>query len=461
MTGAAKVKIKDIRLFERDTVLRMPFRFGAVTLRSAPQMFVKLEIEDAQGHRSTGYSAEILAPKWFDKNPDLSNEDNFEQLRESVRKACAAYLESSLKTPFLLFADNYTAQLDVPIDQQLVASFGPALLDRAVVDALCRLECISFYTAIKKNRVGISQHDIAEELDNAGITHFLTELSPSNRIAARHTVGLLDPLEENPDPVEDGLPETLAQVAETYGNQYYKLKISGDVEADIDRLCRIVGILNHHRPDYLVSLDGNEQFTDMGSFLAFYQELRNKPELAQFLQRILFIEQPVARSAALSSEMTAFAQLPPVIIDESDCSLDSFPQAMALGYRGVSSKSCKGFYKSLINLYRCKKAGSGFFLSGEDLTMQAGIAVQQDLALVNLLGLRHVERNGHHYVKGLASVELNEQKEFMGLHPDLYRDSEGVVRLDIVDGLLNISSLDCPGFASLALPDTTTMRSVQ
>ncbi len=38
----------------------------------------------------------------------------------------------------------------------------------------------------------------------------------------------------------------------------------------------------------------------------------------------------------------------------------------------------------------------GLFLSGEDLTCQAGLAVQQDLALVSLLGLSHVERNGHH-----------------------------------------------------------------
>jgi hypothetical protein len=41
-------------------------------------------------------------------------------------------------------------------------------------------------------------------------------------------------------------------------------------------------------------------------------------------------------------------------------------------------------------------------MSAEDLTTQAGLAVQQDLALVNLIGLTHVERNGHHYVNGFA-----------------------------------------------------------
>ena len=36
------------------------------------------------------------------------------------------------------------------------------------------------------------------------------------------------------------------------------------------------------------------------------------------------------------------------------------------------------------------------------ITTQAGLAVQQDLALVNPLGLTDVERNGHHYVNGMA-----------------------------------------------------------
>ena len=45
----------------------------------------------------------------------------------------------------------------------------------------------------------------------------------------------------------------------------------------------------------------------------------------------------------------------PLIIDESDATLDAFPRARALGYAGVSSKSCKGFYKSLLNAARCAR----------------------------------------------------------------------------------------------------------
>ena len=73
----------------------------------------------------------------------------------------------------------------------------------------------------------------------------------------------------------------------------------------------------------------------------------------------------------------------PLLIDESDATLDAFPAARALGYSGVSSKTCKGLYKSIINAARCAAwnadaASPRFFLSAEDLTTQAGVAVQQE-----------------------------------------------------------------------------------
>jgi hypothetical protein len=148
----------------------------------------------------------------------------------------------------------------------------------------------------------------------------------------------------------------------------------------------------------------------------------------------------------------------PVIIDESDDSLDAFPRAKALGYRGVSSKTCKGIYKSLTNAARCAQWGSDYFMTGEDLTIQAGLALQQDLALVSLLGLAHVERNGHHYVNGMAGVPEREQEAFRSNHADLYERSHGAVRLKIAEGKITMRSLDCPGYASRAVPDWTAMK---
>ncbi len=84
--------------------------------------------------------------------------------------------------------------------------------------------------------------------------------------------------------------------------------------------------------------------------------------------------------------------------------------------------------------------------------------MQQDLALVSALGLTHVERNGHHYVNGMADLPAPEQDAFLEAHPDLYRRSQGAVRLHIQGGDLAIGSLAKPGFASAAEPDWGAMR---
>ena len=137
-------------------------------------------------------------------------------------------------------------------------------------------------------------------------------------------------------------------------------------------------------------------------------------------------------------------------------------QARARGYAGVSSKTCKGFYKSILNAARCmawnQAEGSvRYFMSAEDLTTQAGLSVQQDLALVNLLGITHVERNGHHYVNGMAAQSQAEQLAFLAAHPDVYEQSQGAVRLSIRDGRIALGSLAAPGFASAAMPDFNAM----
>ncbi|HEX6156929.1 MAG TPA: mandelate racemase, partial [Burkholderiales bacterium] len=234
-------------LFERPVRLRMPFRFGVVTMTEAPQAFVRARIA-VQGKESDGVAAELLAPKWFDKNPALSNEDNFEQLRNSMRQARAAYLAGGENTAFGHSRPTVG----------LVENFGPALLDRALLDALCRGLGVSFYQAVRTNLPMVSVPGLNMNL-------FLAGLSPANQIAARHTVGLVDPITalDNKSPVRDGLPETLEEVIARYGHRWFKLKVGGNLKADIERLSAIASVLDHLPQPYHASLDGNEQYRDV------------------------------------------------------------------------------------------------------------------------------------------------------------------------------------------------------
>jgi hypothetical protein len=144
------------------------------------------------------------------------------------------------------------------------------------------------------------------------------------------------------------------------------------------------------------------------------------------------------------------------IIDEADDSYDAFPAARAFGYRGISSKSCKGIYKSIVNATRAAKWSTEacqYFVTGEDLTCQAGLGVQQDLALGALIGVTHAERNGHHYVDGFGDTPAAEAEAFLVAHPDLYLRDGNKVRLAIHDGDLLTGSLTAPGFATGVHPD--------
>ncbi len=92
-------------------------------------------------------------------------------------------------------------------------------------------------------------------------------------------------------------------------------------------------------------------------------------------------------------------------------------------------------------------------ITAEDLTTQAGINVQQDLALAALLGIEHIEKNGHFYVNGMAGAEADEQHRFLQSHPTLYQGIDQTTHLRITDGSIDLRDLSGPGFATHTYPD--------
>jgi hypothetical protein len=270
----------------------------------------------------------------------------------------------------------------------------------------------------------------------------------------RHTVGLADRLtaaDPGNDP-DDGLPATLEAAIAQQGLQYFKLKLSGRAEPDIERLVRIAAVLDAAARDWHVTLDGNETFEDPGALDAFWRALGREPRLAALRRRTLLLEQPLARKVALATSIAPLDIGVPVILDESDDAPGVFERGLALGYRGISSKACKGLYRSLANAARVAQEPGRLLLSGEDLTCQAGLAVQQDTLLAASLGVAHIERNGHHYVHGFCIAPPAESQAFAAAHAGLYRTTPGNAVLAVRDGRLDLSSLHVPGFAAAAQP---------
>jgi len=442
---ASRLKITSIALYERPMTFLHPFRFGAVTVEAAPQAFVRLTL-DVEGRGSAeGVAAEMMMPKWFDKNPSKSPAETIDDLRTSVTEAAQAYRRAaSFDTAFGHHA-RATAALPPNALPALVKAYGPALIDKALLDALLKANHADLVSGLRANIMGLDAR-LTPDLEDAAIEAFLRKLSPVGEIAIRATIGLVDDL--------DALARTLASEP----CRYFKIKLGGDVVADLARLAKLDALLCACVPDFRASLDANEQY-DVARLAALLAALDRDP-LQGFRARLLYIEQPLDREATWRTPLGALSSHIPFIIDEADATYDAFPRAIALGYRGVSSKSCKGLYKAILNAIRVEalKADAGradhAFLAAEDLTTQAGLGVQQDTALVAALGLTHVERNGHHYVDGFGPAPPAEAEAFARAHQGFYQRSEGRIRLATATGLLPTASLFAhPGFASGAEPD--------
>lgn len=470
MSNAPRFRLVAVERHEWPFRLRLPFRFGVITVTHGRQAVVRTRIRLEDGREGWGVAAETLAAKWFDKDPAVTDAQNEHQLRRALEIAEAASLTAGANTAFGHFADSYDVVTEAAGKERLnplVASYGRALLDRAMLDALLKLGGVSFWQGMRANIGGMAPHAVIPDLPGFAFAGMLARLEPLRQLHARHTVGLVDPItaKDQAERVEDGLPETLEEVVATYGHRYWKLKVGGNIEADVERLSRIASVLDRLHGGYHASLDGNEQYEDAEGALALWRAMQAEPRLRKLCASILYIEQPVKRARALETGMAALAAERPVIIDESDGPLDAFVTGRSLGYAGVSSKACKGIWRSLVNLARCRawNAAEGrehYFMSAEDLTTLAGVCVQQDLALVALLGLPHVERNGHHFVDGFAGRPKPEAYRFMEAHPTLYADTPRGPRLAIRQGMLDIASLDTPGLGAREEPDYAAMEAM-
>src|SRR5439155_19369406 len=130
---------------------------------------------------------------------------------------------------------------------------------------------------IARNVVGIAQTKLTPDLGGYDVPRFLTSLRPGSDIAVRHTVGLVDPIvaaDQTPaERVNDGLPETLEEVVAHYRGHYYKLKVGGNIAADLDRLTHIAAVLDRAASDYRTTLDGNEQYDDVEGIAELWRRM--------------------------------------------------------------------------------------------------------------------------------------------------------------------------------------------
>ncbi|MFP6675746.1 MAG: hypothetical protein VB878_11765 [Pirellulaceae bacterium] len=467
-----KLKWKNRQLYLRNSRTRIPFRYGSACMTVSPQAILDVEIE-VDGVVVHGFSGDCLPPSWFDKDPSKDFRQQVDEMLAACCQACDEFRDtfSTSERFFPGWLHVYHHQQERGSSQQwpaLLTSFGVSMVERAVMDAICRAKRMPFGDAVRENLFGIDAGLVHQCLSSHSPGDWLPRESRTS-LYARHTVGLGDPLtddEVEADVAVDGFPRSLQAYVSRHGQQYFKIKVSNRLQHDIERLSRIAEIVQTDRGDkYHVTLDGNEQYKTIGDLIQLIEKIASSEKLATFWKNTLLIEQPLARAVALDESLAAdLHQLPgqkPVIIDESDGTLDSFTRAVQCGYRGVSTKNCKGPIKSILNagvIWHLNRDHPGkYLMSAEDLCCVGVVALQADLCLVAALGIEHVERNGHHYHPGLGYLPVSEQDAVLAAHDDLYERCGDVVAPKLVDGKFRVGSLQCPGFGFAVTPDVQSM----
>ncbi|MCI0746734.1 MAG: hypothetical protein L0Y58_15135 [Verrucomicrobia subdivision 3 bacterium] len=468
------MKIIDFQIYRIDLQTRIPFKYGIATMTRVPEIFVRLRAEFGNGE-STGFASDCLPPKWFTKIPDKPLDAEIDEMLLVIRRALETSRKISVPSLFAFWKalydeqDQWARQRTMP---PLLAHFGTSLVERALIDAFCRLSRVTFAQAVQGGLFKIDLGELRPELRGRTPADFLPK-TPLSKVIARHTIGLADALTDDEIPpterLNDGLPQSLEASVRRYGLKHFKVKVNGQLANDLTRLKRIAGILHSQcGSKYAFTLDANEQFKSIGDFQAWWRAVRAEPMLDGLWERLLFVEQPVHRDFALRPEVAAefksWRQRPPIIIDESDGSLDAVSTALRLAYAGASHKNCKGVIKGIANRCLIAQSGANLIMSGEDLCNIGPVALQQDLAVMAVLGIDSVERNGHHYHAGLSQFPAGIQEQVATNQSDLYRRSgSGWPTVAIANGEIKLTTvnaapfgvgflLDPKGLTPIALP---------
>ena len=433
---------------------RFPFKYGIASLTALPHLVLQAEVE-VDGVLTSGVASEGLPPKWFTKSTHTTFEQDLPAMLAVINHAAGLALDATDSDFFELWHQLFHGQNEwakASGHPELLGNLGVSLVERVLLDALGRRLEKPAHQVIRQNLLGLRLGEVRSELGDL-VPADVLPAEPVTSIVARHTIGLGDPLTPaevtDETRANDSLPLDLESCIREYNLNYFKIKVCGKLGTDLPRLRKLAGLLPQNSR---FTLDGNEQYPSIAAFREHWEAWREDEALRTFLDAgLLLVEQPAHRDETFAPEVAddfcSWPDRPPFIIDEADADLESLPAALALGYDGVSHKNCKGIVKGIANAATLTRAKANrerpVHLSGEDLANVGPVALLQDLAIMATLGITHVERNGHHYFKGLSAWPEHVRDAMLAHHGDLYRShTDGYPTLRIENGRLDLTSLN-------------------
>ena len=416
MSKTSDVRLKSVTSSTEQIEYRAPMKFGGRVVRDVTLLHVTVDVETKDGRVGQGFGSMPMGNVWAWPSQDVSNDITLQALiefGESCVSAAADYSESGHPLDITLdlaeahdgFANDLKAKLDLPeaAMPKLAQLVAASPLEGAIHDAFGKALGQSSYNVLGEE---FASRDLSSYLNADFAGEYLDQYTlrePKATMPLYHLVGALDPLTDSdlPNPLSDGLPETLADWILADELTHMKIKLNGDdLDWDVQRVVAIENVASEAQAkrgctQWFYSLDFNEKCASVDYVLEFLERLR--AQSPQGFDRAQYIEQPTHRDlkAHPENKMHAAAKIKPVVIDESLVDFESLLISREQGYSGVALKACKGQTEALLMGAAAQKYG--LFLCVQDLTCPGASFLHSASLSCRIPSVAAIEGNGRQY----------------------------------------------------------------
>lgn len=448
--GPGETKPTDMRLREAHCETqrfqyRSPMKFGGRVMNDIVLLDVRVTIESRDGKIGEGTGSMTMGNIWAWPGGQTDPEKTLEAMiafgKKIVGKAAdfKAYGHPLEWTHD--YAESYDASAAETVRESGIGEAMPKLaqrvaaspLEAAVFDAYGKMLDRNVYNLLSRE---FCNRDLAfylgEEFQGEYLDRY-TLRRPKARMPLYHLVGALDPLSptEVARPLNDGLPEDLAEWIARDQLTHIKIKLNGDdLDWDVRRVLEIDRVACQAQEKrgckhWIYSADFNERCADVEYVLGFFRRIREKAPAA--LDRLQYVEQPTHRDlkAFPSNRMHRAAEIKPIVIDESLIDVESLHESRKMGYSGVALKACKGHGEALLMGAAAQKYK--MFLCVQDLTCPGASFLQSASLSARIPTVAAIEGNARQYCP-------DANKPWVSKYPSMFLLKDGTLGTDVLDG---------------------------
>jgi L-alanine-DL-glutamate epimerase-like enolase superfamily enzyme len=451
MTRATDIRIDDVAFSYEDFLYRTPLKFAGTAVDRVTLVNVECRVRSGAGRAAHGFGSMPLGNVWSFPSRLLSYDATLAAMKavvERIARLLGDYrgsghpidLALTLEPVYFEAAREEGRRLNLPEPiPPLCTLVAASAFDAALHDAYGKAHGLNAYLTYGPDFLAHDLgHYLGEQFCGETLDRYLRR-TPQPRMPLYHLVGALDPLGDTDvvHPIDDSLPETLAQWIEACGLTHLKIKLNGDdLSWDVERVANVERVSAEAEgrrgiQRWFYSLDFNERCPHVGYLLDFLHKIKELVPAA--FERIQYIEQPTARDLHkdCGNVMHEASRLRPVVIDESLVDLESLLLAREMGYTGAALKACKGQSQSLLMAAAAQKYG--MFLCVQDLSCPGASLIHSAGLAAHVPGIAAIEANARQYV---PAANRGWEQRFPGT-------------FQIVDGTMETGLLTGPGLSAV------------